>query len=155
MLLTNNSPEKESPVIPCSFRGALGQAGSCCEVSGTGMQRDAGSKSNSRGLQQNCANKHCQILQFPQRTRKIFQRPSFQDRAYCHRWFRRQKACSNSNRQVSSFQEGGSSVSAASGAAPPCSNSRKAAPLTGSTTATTSQRGTLRTCFLFWSFLSI
>lgn len=110
--------------MPCSFRDALGQAGSWCEVSGTGLQKDAGCKSNSCDLltidlQQSCANKHYQILQCPQETHKIFQRPSFKDRAYCHRWFWRPKACSNSNRQVSNFQEGSSLMSAVSGAAFP------------------------------------
>ena len=73
--------------MPCSFRDALGMAGSCCEVSGTGLQKDAGYKSNSCDLptidlQQSFTNKHYQILQFPQETHKIFQRSSFQDTAY-------------------------------------------------------------------------
>lgn len=110
--------------MPCSFRDALGQAGSRCEVSGTGLQKDADYESNSCDLptidlQQSCANKHYQILQLPQDTQKIFQRQSLKGRAYCHRWFWRPKACSNSNRQISNFQEGSSLMSAGSGAAFP------------------------------------
>lgn len=44
------------------------------------LQKDAGYKSNSFALptkkKKSCANKHYQILQFPQETHEIFQRPS-------------------------------------------------------------------------------
>lgn len=109
--------------MPFSFGDALGQAESWCEASGTGLQKDAGYKSNSCDLpsidiQQSHANKHCQILQFPQEAHSFFQKPSFKD-SLLPQVVLETKACSNSNRQLSSFQEGSSLISAVSGAEVP------------------------------------
>lgn len=58
--------------MPCSFRDVLGLAGFCCGGSGTGLQKSAVYKSNNCDLpaidlQQSSADKHYQILRFPQR----------------------------------------------------------------------------------------
>lgn len=143
----------------CSFRDALEQARFCCGGSGTGLQKAVACKSNSCDLpavdlQQSSANK-LPNLAVPSDT--IFQRSSSKDRPYCHRWLWSPKDRSNSNRQVSSFQERRSLMSAVSGAAFPMSCVKTAGMqlLLERVPQPQLARGTLGTWFLFWSFSRI
>lgn len=109
--------------MPYSFRDALRQTGSWCEVSGTGFQKDAGHKSNgcdlpTTDLQESCADttKSCSFLRRPI---QFFRGHHSKTELIATGGSGDQKACSNSNRQVSNFPAREALMSAESGAAFP------------------------------------
>lgn len=146
--------------MPCSFKDALGLAGFCCGGSGTGLQKAAVCKSIScdlpaigdKGIQQDSANKHYQILWFPQRDN--FSEVIIQRQTLLPQVVRCLKTCSNS-KQASKQLPGSEiiDVCCTRSCMPNvlCKNSRNAATVRGSPSAPGSQRDTGD----FWSFSSI